>query len=245
MIFFKMVDLSFIIINYNSRKYIKNCLESCINQKTKFNYEIILIDDASIDKSLKEIINFKSKMLRIFRNKKNIGIEKTSNFGFKKAKGKFICRVDSDDKVKSNFVEVMLKNFNSKYSFLYSNYSIINSAGKLIKKKELPQFDNNEILSRGDFLATGTVYNKNVLKKINYYNTKTKNCGLENFELILKLILKNHIGFRINKFLFSLRKHSKNMSRIKKKSIIYYGGKVMKKMKLGNYSTNSNHPSYI
>jgi len=240
-----MIDFSFVIINYNSKEYIKNCLRSCINQKTKFNYEIIFIDDASTDKSLKEVINFKSKILRVFRNKKNLGIEKTSNFGFKKAKGKYICRVDSDDRVESNFVETILKNFKKKYSFLYSNYNIINSSGKLIKKKKLPQFDKDEILSRGDFLASGTVYHKNVLKRINYYNTKTKNCGLENFELILRIILKKHLGFRINKFLFSLRKHSKNMSVIKKKHIINYGKKVIKEMKLGNYSTNSNNPSYI
>ena len=107
--FFKMIDFSFVIINYNSKEYIKNCLRSCINQKTKFNYEIIFIDDASTDKSLKEVINFKSKILRVFRNKKNLGIEKTSNFGFKKAKGKYICRVDSDDRVESNFVETILK----------------------------------------------------------------------------------------------------------------------------------------
>ena len=132
-----------------------------------------------------------------------------------------------------------------KYSFLYSNYNVINSSGKLIKKKKLPQFNKSEILSRGDFLASGTVYKKNVLKRINYYNTKEKNCGLENFELILKIIFKKHLGFRINKFLFSLRKHSKNMSIIKKKHIINYGNKIIKEMKLGNYSTNSNNPSYI
>jgi len=240
-----MIDLSFIIINYNCKKYVKSCIKSCINQKTKFNYEIIFIDDASTDQSFKEAIKLKSKMLRIFRNKKNLGIEKTSNFGFKKAKGKCVCRVDSDDKVKSNFVEIMLKNFKNKYAFLYSNYNVINSTGNTIKKKKLPKFNNNEIFLRGDFLASGTVYNRNILKKNSYYNTRTKNCGLENFELILKLLLKNEIGLRINKFLFSLRKHSKNMSRIKKKFIINYGHKVMKKMKLGNYSTNLNNPNYI
>tara|TARA_B100002003_G_scaffold240241_1_gene260578 strand:+ start:916 stop:1341 length:426 start_codon:yes stop_codon:yes gene_type:complete len=129
-----MIDLSFIIINYNCEKYIKSCIKSCINQKTKFNYEIIFIDDASTDQSFKEAIKLKSKMLRAFRNKKNLGIEKTSNFGFKKAKGKCVCRVDSDDKVKSNFVEIMIKNFKSKYAFLYSNYNVINSAGSIIKK---------------------------------------------------------------------------------------------------------------
>tara|TARA_B100000401_G_scaffold377787_1_gene278542 strand:- start:565 stop:1290 length:726 start_codon:yes stop_codon:yes gene_type:complete len=241
-----MVDLSIIIINYNSKKYIKNCLKSCINQKTKFSYEIILIDDASTDKSLEEVIKFKSKSIKIFKNKKNMGIEKTSNLGLKKAKGKYVCRVDSDDLIQPNFIETMIKSFKAKYSFLYSNYNVINSSGKIISKKKIPEFNKIEILFRGDFLATGTVYKKSILKKNNYYNTKTKNCGLENFELILNLIIKNrNLGYRVNKFLFSLRKHTKNMSKIKKKSIISYGNKIMKKMKLGYYSTNLNNPNFI
>ena len=101
-----------------------------------------------------------------------------------------------------------------------------------------------EILTRGDFLATGTVYKRNILKKQNFYNTKYKNCGLENYELILKLISQKNEGVRINRFLFSLRKHSKNMSKIKK-TYINLWERIFKKMKLGNYSINQNHPNYI
>ena len=241
-----MIDISLIIINYNSKNYLKNCLKSCINQKTKFKFEVILIDDASTDNSLNNILEIKSKSLRIFKNKKNMGIEKTSNFGFNKAKGKFICRVDSDDLLEANFIETMLKNFKKKYSFLYSNYKVLNKNGKVIGKKVLPNFNKLEILLRGDFLATGTVYKRNVLKKIKFYKTRVKNCGLENFELILNMIInKNYLGYRINQFLFSLRKHSKNISKLKKKSIERYGNKIMNNMKLGYYSTNENHPNVI
>jgi len=241
-----MIDLSLIIINFNSKKYIKNCIKSCINQKTQFKYEILVIDDASTDHSLKEIGSFKFKFLRVFKNKKNMGIEKTSNFGLRKAKGKYVCRVDSDDLIQPNFIDVMLKNFKKKYSFLYSNYNVINASGKMISKKKLPEFNKSEILLRGDFLATGTVFRKSILERNNYYQTKTKNSGLENFELILKLIIKNnYLGHRINKFLFSLRKHTSNISKVKKRSIKAYGNKIMKKMKLGSYSININHPNIL
>ena len=70
--------------------------------------------------------------------------------------------------------------------------------------------------------------------------------SLISFELsILKLISQKNEGVRINRFLFSLRKHSKNMSKIKKKFILTYGERIFKKMKLGNYSINQNHPNYI
>ena len=130
-----MMDISLIIINYNSKNYLKNCLKSCINQKTKYKFEVILIDDASTDNSLNNISEIKSKSLRIFKNKKNMGIEKTSNFGFNKAKGKFICRVDSDDLLEANYIETMLKNIKKEYTFLYSIYKEINKNRKVIGKK--------------------------------------------------------------------------------------------------------------
>ena len=241
-----MIDLSIIIINFNSENYIEKCLKSCIEQNTKFKYEIIIVDDASTDDSYKKIKHYKSKLVKVFKNKKNLGIEITANFGLRKSKGKYICRVDSDDLLEPKFIDIMIKNFKSKISFCYSNYKVINSSGKILSKKYLPNFDRQEILARGDFLATGTVYKRNIFEKFGYYNTRHKNCGLENFEFILNLIfMEKKRGLRINKFLFSLRKHSKNISKIKKKHIFNYGKKILKKFNLGEYTINQNHPNLV
>ena len=101
------MDLSIIIINKNYKEFIKDCILSCFDQKTKYSYEIIVVDDGSTDGSLKIIKKFRYKNLRIFSTK-NKGIEKASNFGIKKSKGKFIMRVDSDDKLKNNCVETLI-----------------------------------------------------------------------------------------------------------------------------------------
>jgi len=68
-----MIDLSIVIINFNSEKYIEECLGSCIAQNTEFIYEIIVVDDFSTDNSYSKIKTYKSKLVRIFRNKKNLG----------------------------------------------------------------------------------------------------------------------------------------------------------------------------
>ena len=54
-----------------------------------------------------------------------------------------------------------------------------------MKKIFLPNFDKKELIKRGDFLATGTVYQKKIIKKLGYFNENSKNNGLENYELIL------------------------------------------------------------
>ena len=55
------MDLSVIIINKNYKKYIENCISSCQRQKTKYLYEIIVVDDGSTDGSLKLIEKFKNQ----------------------------------------------------------------------------------------------------------------------------------------------------------------------------------------
>ncbi len=237
-----MIDLSIIVINKDYVRYLKKCIQSCLEQRTNYNYEIIVVDDGSKDGSVQYLKQISDKRL-LFIKSKNLGIEKASNKGFKKAKGKYIVRVDSDDYLDTNFIQTSIKEIeSSKKDFVYSNYSQIDTKGNIIKKKFLPIFNKAEIMARGDFLATGTVYKRKIVKNFHYYNEKTKNCGLENYELILKLITNEKKGKKINKFLFFYRMHQNNVSIIKKKKIISYGKKLFNNMNLKKYSKNQFHP---
>lgn len=236
-----MLDLSIIIINRNYLKFLKKCIKSCLDQITFFKYEIIVVDDGSIDGSVNFIKSIRNNKLS-FAQTKSEGIEKAANKGFKISKGRYVVRVDSDDYLKKNFVQNSLDVIKfSKKAFVYSNYFQI-SEKKNMKKIFLPNFDKKELIKRGDFLATGTVYQKKIIKKLGYFSENLKNNGLENYELILKLINNNYEGIRINKFLFCYRKHIKNLSVIKKRNIKNYGNKLFLKMKLGKYSRNKYHP---
>ena len=108
---------SIIIPFYNSKKYLKNALNSIVNQK-RHNIEIILVDDASKDKSIKLISKFKKKFkyIKILRNKINSGVGFSRNKALKNAKGKYIIFLDSDDYL---FPKSLLKleNFIKKKNF--------------------------------------------------------------------------------------------------------------------------------
>lgn len=237
-----MIDLSIIIINKNYLRYLKKCILSCFEQKTDYRYEIIVVDDGSKDGSVQYIKQINDKRFSFIQSKSE-GIEKASNKGFKKSKGKYLARVDSDDYLCANFIQTAINEIkNSRSAFVYSNYFQIDIKDKIIKKKFLPDFKKEEIISRGDFLATGTVYRKELIKNLDYYNERIKNSGLENYELILKLLKSNHEGKKINKFLFYYRKHQNNLSVIKKKKIISYGKNLFLKMNLKKYSKNQFHP---
>ena len=235
------MDLSIIIINKNYKKYLKHCILSCCKQNTKYSYEIIIVDDGSSDGSEGLINMFKGPNIRRFLIK-NQGIEKASNLGIKKSKGKYIMRVDSDDYLKSNCVEKLM-NFILKKdcAFVYANYYLINEK-KIIKNITLPKFDKKEIFQRGDFLASGTIYLKKIIEKFGYFNETKKNSGLENYELILKLLLSGFKGYHKNEFLFYYRKHKRNISKKIKDKIKKNGKELFRELKLGKYQKNKYNP---
>jgi len=234
--------VSIIITSYNYDKYIRECIDSCLNQ-TFDDYEVIVVNDGSTDSTKKTLLNYaKNEKVKIFNNT-NSGIEKASNFGILKAIGKYIVRVDADDKLEKNFLKELVSTIKLKQvSFVYSNYWTIDENSNIIDKIVLPGFSKTEIMNRGDFLATGTLYNKEILQKIGFYNENSINCGLENYELIIKLLLKDYKGYLVDRPLFYYRRHSSNISLQKKDKIISYGNNLFNNLNLGNYTTNEFHP---
>lgn len=91
-----MKNVAIIIVNWNGKKYLKNCLESIKNQIYR-DFDIFLVDNNSTDNSLKIAKGYHN--ITIIRNDKNLGFAKGNNIGIKKAleKGyKFIVLVNYD-----------------------------------------------------------------------------------------------------------------------------------------------------
>ena len=90
---------------YNVEKYIDNCIQSIICQ-TYQNLQIILVDDGSPDNCPRICDEYQKNDSRIeVIHKKNGGLSDARNAGIQKAKGKFICFIDSDDFINSKYIE--------------------------------------------------------------------------------------------------------------------------------------------
>lgn len=95
--------ISIIITAYNAEKTIEKCLNSILENEYS-DYEIIIVDDGSTDKT-EEIINlFADEKIKYFK-KENTGVADSRNYAISKAKGEYITFVDSDDYVLPNFFE--------------------------------------------------------------------------------------------------------------------------------------------
>lgn len=81
---------------YNSETYLREAIESILNQSFK-EFEFLIINDASIDRSLEIIKHYDNTRIKIIQNSENIGLTKSLNKGLKAAEGKYIARMDADD----------------------------------------------------------------------------------------------------------------------------------------------------
>ena len=92
-----MPEFSIVVPIYNVEGYLKKCLDSILNQ-TFVDYEIILVNDGSTDKSLSIIKEYMSKYPDIkLINQENKGLSEARNAGLKEARGNYVLFVDSDD----------------------------------------------------------------------------------------------------------------------------------------------------
>ena len=236
------MDVSIVITTYNYSDFIENCINSCLDQiDTKLSYEIIVVDDGSTDNTPDLLKSYSSDSVRVFRIE-NSGIEKASNFGFSKAIGDYVVRVDADDLLLPNYLSSIEDHLSKEYGFFYANYRVIDGNDRVLKNVRLPDFDPKEILSRGDFLATGTLIRADILTRFGPYKCEIVNSGLENYEFIIQLLCNGVHGLHVFEELFSYRRHSKNISEIKRDAIIQNGQLLFDKNNLGPFVTNEFHP---
>lgn len=178
-----MKKVSIIITCHNFEKYIFRAINSCLNQNfPEQDYEIIIVDDCSQDRS-REIIKSYSNFsfIKTIFLAKNKGVASASNEGIKRAKGKYIVRVDGDDYVNKDFLKVMTEilEWNEDIGFVYCDLVVVKGVGK--KNERTFQRNTRErLLDHG----AGVMFRKKCLNQVGLYNEKLKNC--EDHDLILR-----------------------------------------------------------
>lgn len=175
--------VSIIIPTYNGEKYIKETINSCINQ-TYHNIEIIVIDDGSNDNTV-SILKEYGKKIRLYLNEQNQGISKNVNKGVSLSKGEYFILLGHDDLLAKNHVEVMINEFiNDNLVAIHCNSIIIDSFGKEIKlsRDNISQIKktNNSMfeLSIDNFISScGMIHKKKIFEKVKGWDETYKFYG--------------------------------------------------------------------
>ena len=119
-------DLSIVIVNNNAKNYLKNSVESIIKNLTGVRYEIIVIDNASVDGSAAMMRQF-FPQAKTISAPRNLGFARANNLGIKEATGKYILLLNNDMVVIDGAINKLLE-------FINSNSKIGIATGKLIEE---------------------------------------------------------------------------------------------------------------
>ena len=215
---FKKKPLVSVLMNcYNVEKFIHKAIKSVLQQSYK-RIELIILDDASKDKTLQIIKSFKDKRIRLFLNKKHLGLGPSRLKAIKKIKGDYVAISDADDYNSLKRIEKQLKILQSD-----KNISLVCSWVKLVDIQNHPigeiklNLDTKEIketLFWKNILPHASImYKKKLAKKVGWYSKKLEYS--QDYDLSLKL-LKNYKCHIIKEFLANARVRKDSMTASKK-----------------------------
>ena len=128
-------NLSIIIPCYNKENYLRQCLNSILDQETDYSFEVILIDDHSTDSSPLIISEYVShySFIKSLKPIKNVGAAQARNLGISEATGRYIAFLDADDLWHPNKIQKQISHMIKRKSPICCTwYATINSSGKKI-----------------------------------------------------------------------------------------------------------------
>ena len=110
----KMVDVSIIIVNWNTKELLANCIRSIIERREVLKYEIIVVDNASTDGSI-EMIRDQFPYVNLIESKKNLGFARGNNRALAEVNGRYVLYLNPDTELKTNAISGVA-NFLDTYS---------------------------------------------------------------------------------------------------------------------------------
>ena len=200
------MKVSIICTNYNKGDWVREAMDSFLNQKTNFDFEIIIIDDASTDHSYEIIQEYQKKFpekVRTFRNEVNLGITRTWKKVCQEAKGQYIARCDSDDFWTDPLkLQKQVDLLDASTDSLWSNteFDMVDLDGNLIQKdafasKALPLIDSYEemLVMKGMTMASTWLVDTTLMQDVSAQISDT--AADDTFELQLELFKRTKISF--------------------------------------------------
>ncbi|MFV8341103.1 glycosyltransferase family 2 protein [Flavobacterium sp. XS2P39] len=168
--------ISVVMSVYNTEAYLKESIDSILNQ-TYENFEFIIINDGSTDSSL-EIIKSYSDERIVVLDQKNTGLAKALNNGVAMASGKYIARMDADDFAMTNRLDLQVSflESNPDYVVVGSNAEFIDIKGEYLYTSKFPTTNEQMALTLplSPFFHSSTMFQKKSFEECKGYNEEIK-----------------------------------------------------------------------
>ncbi len=225
-----MKKISVIIPTFNRANYLKEAIQSILNQ-TYQDFEIIVTDNASTDHTQEVVENFKETKIKYIKNKENLGVVENHNIALRHCVGEFIHIFSDDDIMLPECLSLKINIFNkdSEIDFIHSNIKSINSEGEIISESHwanryyynwFSKHSTNNIFTSKEYLnilirhwniisMPSVMFKKELL--INSSNFKSNVKYFCDWDLWLRLIYFSQKVYYISEITVLYRRHSNNL----------------------------------
>jgi glycosyltransferase involved in cell wall biosynthesis len=193
--------ISIIVPTYNQEKYLGRCLRSILSMNfRREDYEIIIINDASTDHT-KTVLHAFIDEIRIIENEKNIGLPASLNRGLKEARGRFFVRVDSDDYVHLEYINLLSMHLliNGEIDAVCCDYNLVDEDEKIISRKKWLE----------EPIGCGIMFRLDDIIKLGLYDEKM--LFNEDKDLLIRFLDEHNI-YNIPLPLYRYRRHNNNIT---------------------------------
>lgn len=203
--------VSIIVPLYNAEKFIWETVQSVINQTYK-DFELLLVDDCSTDRSLAAAEAINDSRVRVIRQEQNAGAYAARNRGLSEAKGRYIAFLDADDKWEPTKLEDTLKFMEEKGAgFVFTSYEFADEkcvgTGKVVRVPET--------ISYKQALSNTTIFTSTVLidrEKVADELIKMPNIKSEDTATWWQILRAGHTGYGLDKNLVKYRRSAGTLS---------------------------------
>ena len=196
---------------YNGEQFLDKSINSILNQ-TFNNFEYIIINDGSMDDSLKIIESYEDSRIKIINFPKNMGISAALNNGLNVAKGDYIARQDQDDISHPERFMLQVEYLkNNDVDLVDANFIFIDENDHYIQDYEKRYFNPEETLSHLFFyeLVHASIMCKRLI--FTKYNIQYRKRPTEDYDLFIRLAKAGMRAGRLDKKLIKQRKHPGSM----------------------------------
>ena len=204
---------------YNAQEFLKEAIDSILNQTFR-DFELLLINDGSTDKSKDIIENYRDdKRVRIF-HKKNEGITKTLNFGLAQSFGRYIARMDADDISMPERLQLQVDYLDNhrNVGLLGTRFKAFNINGEFIENLDV-ELTNEElqkkILESCRFGHPTVMMRRSVLEAVGVYDESAWAYTVEDYDLWLRIAEKFEIA-NLPQYLLHYRVNPNSITQSKK-----------------------------
>ncbi|MFT4244729.1 MAG: glycosyltransferase [Candidatus Woesearchaeota archaeon] len=178
-----MVKVSVVMPNYNGAVYLKEAVNSILNQSFE-DFELIIVDDCSTDSSLEVLRSFDDPRIKVVENSKNLGVSGTLNHGLNYVKGEFIARMDSDDISSKLRFEKQVKKLEEGFDIVGSDIEIIDSSSKIIGSRVYRDDISNVIVIESPLAHPSVMFRTSLIRQMGVYSLEFNSA--EDYDLWLR-----------------------------------------------------------